>query len=68
MRRRYVLTLVLATALIFALAGTALGYWVLPEGEGESADCIVTRAILNTPTENPGAIESARDYYNANCR
>ncbi len=38
MRRRWIAALVLATSLVFLIAGTALGYWVIPEGKG-AADC-----------------------------
>ena len=40
MRRRRVVALVLATALVFLVAGTALGYWAIPQ-EGTRAECII---------------------------
>ncbi len=38
MRRRWVLALVLATALVFTGVGVAVGYWGVPEGKS-AADC-----------------------------
>lgn len=70
MRRRWIAALVFATALVFALAGTAVGYWVLPEGKGESGDCIIARAILERGLlSDPGLdINAWIDIYDDNCR
>ena len=38
MRRRSVLALILAVAIIFSAGGAAIGYWVIPEGKS-AADC-----------------------------
>lgn len=61
MRRRYVLALVLATALIFALAGLGVGYGVWYQDQGESAACIRFRDLIeqNTDYEGPSSDERA---------
>jgi hypothetical protein len=66
MRRRYVLALVLATALIFALAGTAFGHYVVPRSKSDSAQCLATRHAIDTGQPDP--VPEAYAYYDANCR
>ena len=73
MRRRWIVALVLATALVFSLAGTAVGYWVLPEGKGESASCIILRNQIQGITwagEGRGDAEATEvvNKYDAECR
>ena len=71
MRRRWIVALVLSVALVFLVAGTALGYWVLPESKGESGACILYRAALE---QGLGAEPSADildltiSLYDENCR
>ena len=71
MRRRWVVALVLVTAIAFSLAGTAVGYWVLPEGKGESGLCIVLRNQIGEFTyvgEGGGRdAQSIVDKYDAAC-
>jgi hypothetical protein len=50
MRRRYVLALVFATALIFALVGTAFGRYAIPYSDSESGVCIAFRSELEKGT------------------
>ena len=50
MGHRYVLALVLATALIFTLAGTAVGYMAWRDGRGDTAQCILLRQDLSRLT------------------
>ena len=73
MRRRYVLALVLATALIFTLGGTAFGRYVWT-GEGESGSCIYARNKLEhlATADNLGIndepILTYRNVYDQHCR
>ncbi len=46
MRRRWILAIVATTALIIALAGTAFGYYVLPQSEGQSGLCIYIGTLI----------------------
>ena len=72
MRRRWVLALLLATAILFSLAGTTLGYYVIPDSKGKSADCIILSHDLEGLTYSPGSNnQRANDVvakYNAECR
>lgn len=63
MRRRYVLALVLATALIFL----TIGYYVrtLRDEQGPTAVCIRFRHLLNSET---GLSNEAVAYYDEYCR
>jgi hypothetical protein len=65
MRRRYVLALVLVTALIFALVGTAVGHWVVLDSKGPTAECLTSRHAIDTGDLKPGI---GFAYYNDNCR
>lgn len=64
MRRRWVAALILATAIVFSAGGTALGYWVIPDSKGPTAECISARHFLNTDDYD----QTVADYYNAHCR
>jgi hypothetical protein len=76
MRRRYVLALVLAAALIFALAGTVFGHYVVPRSKSDSASCILFHSMLEQHgvlTANAGgslsdAAHATVEYYNEHCR
>jgi hypothetical protein len=71
MRRRWVLAIVLATAITFALVGTAIGYWVVPDPKGESAQCVVLSNDLKKLTYlSTGGTsgKSVVDAYNSQCR
>jgi hypothetical protein len=79
MRHRHVLALVLATALIFALAGTAFGHYIVPRSKSDSAQCILLRQDLSRlpfhySTMGDGAgpdranAQEVVDQYNAQCR
>jgi hypothetical protein len=46
MRRRWVLALVLVTALVFTGVGAAVDRWVVPE-KGTSAECIILRSQIS---------------------
>ena len=65
MRRRYVLALVLATALIFTLAGIAFGHYVWDDSKGPTALCLRFRHLLNTDS---GLSGEAFTYYDEECR
>ena len=67
--------MIVGVAVIFALAGTAFGYFVIPEGKGDSAQCIVLRkdlADLTYLTNNRASPDSASarvvDLSNEFCR
>jgi hypothetical protein len=65
MRRRYVLALVLATALISALAGTAIGRWAWSDTKGPSSTCLILRRGIDNGAPYP---QSAYDQYDRDCR
>ena len=66
MRRRWVAALVLATALVFLVAGTALGYWVI-ESKGESAACIAYRGGLERGDSRGISFEELIELYDEFC-
>jgi hypothetical protein len=66
MRRRYVLVLVLTTALIFALGGAAFGHYVVPRSKSDTAQCLATRHAIDTGQPDP--VPESYTYYNAYCR
>ena len=77
MRRRWVLAIVTVTALVFLLAGTAVGYYVVPRSKSDSAECIILARDLSKATFwNPGgggfSGEDAQKIvialYNEHCR
>ena len=45
MRRRYVLALVLATALIFALGGVSFGRYAIPRSDSETGNCTLANVL-----------------------
>jgi hypothetical protein len=56
---------------VFSLAGVAAGYWVVPEGKGESGDCIVLRAMLERGISgrvDGETLNNVRDSYDDTCR
>ncbi|MEO8458331.1 MAG: hypothetical protein ABI559_11010, partial [Chloroflexota bacterium] len=72
-RRRWVVALVFATALIFALAGLGSGYALWHEGQGESGECLLYRAIIQdrgvtTTGATSEQIATALQAYDQFCR
>lgn len=76
MRRSRILIIVLATAILGMSAGIAIGYYVVPDSKGRSADCIILARDLQkiTYSDSPtGGSEFRRErsiinQYNEECR
>ena len=70
MRRRWIAALVLTTSLVFLIAGTALGYWVIPDN-GPTAQCLALRTFIldgRLYDLEDDAYTVVLDEYNQNCR
>lgn len=72
MRRRHVLAIALATAILFALAGTAFGHYVVPSSKGDTANCVALKSALErgpASAANEGLnFDAMRDFYDRECR
>jgi len=66
------LAVLFATAVLFLLGGTAIGYYVVPDSKGRSAQCIVLANDLEGLTYNGGTRSSTAskivEMYNDHCR
>ena len=78
MQRSRILAIVLVTAIVALLAGTAIGYYRVPDSKGPSAECVVVANDLANLTnlnpegssvgESPPQIQRILDYYDEHCR
>jgi hypothetical protein len=68
MRRRYILALVLATALIFGLAGAAVDHWAIPDNGANCNQAIsYYNAIKDLGTQAQTLIQDAGRQMTAEC-
>ena len=71
MRLRWVISLLIATAVAFSLAGGTLGYVAWHEGQGDSGICIFYRSAIENAPGSGGTTEglgSLIESYDQTCR